>query len=50
MNKQPDYLVCNPYHNGFTQLPMRSIYGNEISSLSPLREVLRFSKNHFRDI
>ena len=37
---------CSLANICFTQLPMRSIYGNEISSLSPLREVLRFSKNH----
>lgn len=27
MNNQPDYLVCNPYHTGFIQVPM--IYVNK---------------------
>lgn len=30
----------------FAQLPMQSIYGNEISSLKPSREISKFAKKH----
>ena len=30
----------------FSQLPMQSIYANEISSLKPSREISRFAKKH----
>jgi len=30
----------------FAQIPMSSIYGNEVSSLRPIREIKRFAKKH----
>ncbi len=38
---------CSLQNICFTQLPMKSIYSNEISSLQPLREIIRFGKQHF---
>ena len=38
---------CSLQNICFTQMPMKSIYGNEVSSLKPLREIFRFGKQHF---
>ena len=37
---------CSLQNICFTQLPMKSIYSNEGSSLKPLFEIFRFSKKH----
>ncbi len=38
---------CSLQNICFTQLPMKSKYSNEVSSLSPLKEIFRFGKQHF---
>lgn len=40
---------CSLQNICFTQLPMKSNYSDEESSLKPLVEIFRFSKNHLRN-
>jgi len=38
---------CSLVNIFFEQLPMKSVYGSEISSLNPLKQIIIFSKQHF---
>ena len=40
---------CSLQNISFTQLPMKSNYSDEESSLKPLAEIFRFSKKHLRN-
>lgn len=44
---ESDFLFqCALAQISFAQLPMNSVYGDEISSLNPMREITRFARKH----